>query len=158
MSQVKTKVCSTCRKKRAAKFFSRRVASRDGLHLVCKSCDNARLKRWRKKNPGYSAKWFARHPGYKEARLKRDPLMNRRGHLRYAYGMTLDDFDRLLARQRKKCAICRRTSFKPVVDHNHKTGKVRGILCPRCNCAIGFLSESPPIFKRALKYIQRYSK
>lgn len=153
----KTKRCTRCRKRKKTCLFSKRHASPDGVHLVCKECDCARLKRWRRKHPNAGKEWFAAHPGYKEERLKKDPLMHRRHHLGYAYGMSLEDFSSLFKRQGKRCAICRRKDFQPVVDHNHRTGKVRGILCYPCNSALGFLADSARKIKAALEYIEHHS-
>lgn len=154
---MKTKICAKCEKRKRLNQFSKCKSRYDGLHVVCKKCDAHRLKLWRKENPNAGREWFAAHPEYKKLRLKKDPLMHRRHHLEYAYGITLDDYDVLFESQGKRCAICRRKKFQPVVDHNHKTGKVRGILCYCCNSALGFLSESPSIFKAALGYLKRHS-
>lgn len=67
----------------------------------------------------------------------------------------------MLARQRKRCAICRR--HRDVlkedlhVDHNHATKAVRGLLCNTCNRGIGFLQDDPKVIKRALNYLMRTS-
>lgn len=68
------------------------------------------------------------------------------------YGITPDDFTKLLERQAGLCAICR-VSKAAVVDHNHKTGAIRGILCSPCNTAIGLLKECPKRFEAAVKYL-----
>jgi len=66
---------------------------------------------------------------------------SRNQHLKQAYGMTLEDYNELFLRQNKKCAICGKHQSESTrrfgVDHDHKTGKVRGILCNRCNTALG---------------------
>ena len=72
------------------------------------------------------------------------------------YGLTDYDYDRLLAFQERKCAICQRpfTPRRPAcVDHDHKTWNVRGLLCHRCNGMIGYLSEDREIFERAALYL-----
>ena len=59
-----------------------------------------------------------------------------RKNLRLRYGLTLDDYDKLFLAQQGKCALCRRTQKRRLfVDHNHETGKVRGLLCTACNMA-----------------------
>lgn len=72
-----------------------------------------------------------------------DPVVQRRlrsARLQKAYGITVDDFDRMLAEQGGRCAICRRTKEEAGgrgehlhVDHDHETGRVRGLLCHACN-------------------------
>lgn len=87
--------------------------------------------------------------------------------LKYRYDIDIKEYNRLFEKQHGKCAIC----FKPqtykklAVDHNHKCcprkkscGKcIRGLLCDKCNIAIGFLDESTLILQRAIHYIKKYS-
>lgn len=68
------------------------------------------------------------------------------------YGITLIDFDNKGREQRGLCEICQKRPAK-VVDHNHRTGSVRGILCGGCNTAIGVLDED---FVSATAYIAKY--
>lgn len=77
-----------------------------------------------------------------------------------AYGLSLKDYNDLLEEQEYKCKICQskdpRGQSKEgrfYVDHNHKTGKVRGLLCNDCNTAIGLLKDDPLILKTALEYL-----
>lgn len=84
------------------------------------------------------------------------------GHLasviRRHYGMELDDYHALLKRQNGVCAICKqppnaqRTRLS--VDHDHTTGRVRGLLCSSCNFAIGLMREDPARLRRAMDYLQ----
>jgi len=72
--------------------------------------------------------------------------------------MTLDDYDRMLQEQNGSCAICfvkAEQQFHKVlvVDHNHLTGQIRGLLCNPCNTAIGLLKERQEIIENALKYL-----
>jgi hypothetical protein len=57
--------------------------------------------------------------------------------------------------QEGECAICGEKSDKLFVDHNHKTGLVRGLLCHQCNCGIGFFRESVPAILSAIDYLER---
>jgi len=76
------------------------------------------------------------------------------------YGLTLQDYDDLLKEQNGCCKICGTTDPRGqskagrfYVDHNHKTGKVRGLLCHDCNTAIGLLKDSPAIVAKAWDYL-----
>ena len=74
--------------------------------------------------------------------------------LKSLYGISSDDYDRLFAHQRGACAICGKRSAKTLcVDHCHATGKVRGLLCQRCNLALGHLNDSPTLVSAALAYL-----
>jgi hypothetical protein len=71
--------------------------------------------------------------------------------------MTEADYDALLVAQGGCCAICReRQAF--VVDHDHATGAVRGLLCNRCNTGLGHLGDSPILLLRAIEYLLRTLK
>jgi Recombination endonuclease VII len=71
------------------------------------------------------------------------------------YRITPDDYNKLFDAQQGKCAICNKDPLtkKLGVDHNHKTSKIRGLLCVKCNAAIGLLKESIKLFDRAKEYL-----
>lgn len=72
------------------------------------------------------------------------------------YGLTVETFDSLLDRQDGVCAICQREFARtPHVDHDHKTGEVRGLLCYSCNSAVGYLQDDVVVVRRALEYLIR---
>ena len=81
--------------------------------------------------------------------------------LQYRYGITKQDYERLLIAQKKCCAICGTTEPSSKikkhkyfsVDHCHKTGHVRGLLCAACNSAIGLLGDCPIIVSKASAYL-----
>ena len=78
------------------------------------------------------------------------------------YGISLEDYNNILVEQKEKCYICERhkSEFKKglCVDHCHKTGKVRALLCGNCNSAIGKLQESEVLFRKAIKYLAKWKK
>ena len=77
------------------------------------------------------------------------------------YGIDNDTYLQMLLEQNGCCKICgiseKDNKSKLHVDHSHKTGKVRGLLCSRCNTAIGKFKEDPEIIKRAIAYIERWN-
>ena len=108
-----------------------------------------RTDKWRKAHPEqYKAlrrEYFKKHPGKK-----------RSYHMKYNYGITQKDYDAILLSQMGVCAICGYRSDGVLhVDHNHETGKVRGLLCSNCNRAIGLLKDSPGILRAAALYLER---
>ena len=87
---------------------------------------------------------------------------NRETYYKRRYGITLVEYNQLLTMQNNTCAICkileteikhgRNTYF--AVDHCHKTGKVRGLLCYKCNSTLGFVNDDIECLKNAIKYLE----
>ena len=81
-------------------------------------------------------------------------------HLLRKYGITEAQYNRLLKLQNGHCALCPRVVEKSgkrlSVDHNHKTGEVRDLLCGQCNIAIGMARENENILKKMIKYLQKH--
>jgi hypothetical protein len=71
------------------------------------------------------------------------------------YGLSVTGYQNLLAQQNGVCAICREPDRDLCVDHDHKTGRVRSLLCNGCNSAIGFLRESPLLARAAATYLEQ---
>jgi hypothetical protein len=77
-------------------------------------------------------------------------------HKEELYGITKDIYNDMLEKQDYRCAICG-VSFavmKPCIDHDHTTGRVRGILCHKCNRGIGFLDDNPGLLRLAAKFVE----
>lgn len=73
------------------------------------------------------------------------------------YGLTEEDYYRLLAAQNGGCKLCGRTpeSGKVLpVDHNHVTGKIRGLLCTKCNVGLGLIGDTVESLRRAIQYLE----
>jgi hypothetical protein len=74
---------------------------------------------------------------------------------RNAYGLTTEDYGRMLARQNGACAICKQVFQEtPAVDHCHTTGKVRGLLCRKCNTGLGSYDDEPGRLREAAAYLE----
>lgn len=110
------------------KVVEYRVKNKDRLY--------AKTAKWKKENPD---------------KLR---IIERRRLLKRKYGLTLEDFDRLLLAQSNSCAICF-IETKLVVDHNHETGEIRGLLCNDCNRNLIAQRNDPEIFLRAAEYLKR---
>lgn len=74
-------------------------------------------------------------------------------YLMLTYGLTAEQYKGMYDAQGGKCAICKKKSNKLFVDHNHKSGKVRALLCHRCNTGIGYFSDNPETLRRAANYV-----
>lgn len=107
-----------------------------------KEITNALPREWARKNP------------------ERRKEINRNCRLKKQYGITIEDYNAMLDSQGGGCAIC---SARPetihhgtlCVDHDHETGAVRGILCDRCNRAIGLLKDDPARVAAMLQYLTK---
>lgn len=86
-------------------------------------------------------------------------------HLRWTYGLSLEDYNKIYDRQRGRCAICQRKPHqipsrqrrRLVVDHDHTTEQVRGLLCHDCNLALGLFRDNPVLIEAAMAYLKGYS-
>lgn len=73
----------------------------------------------------------------------------------YTYGLTPEDVNKLLSGQNDACPLCYAVlGDKYVVDRNHRTGKVRGLLCPSCNQALGKFQDDASIIREAIVYLR----
>ncbi|HLX52361.1 MAG TPA: endonuclease VII domain-containing protein, partial [Aquella sp.] len=80
--------------------------------------------------------------------------------LKQSYGISLKEYNSLKKAQNNLCAICNKRpetrvtkKYRLCVDHNHATGKVRGLLCFGCNSALGYVNENKDIIKNMIKYL-----
>jgi hypothetical protein len=75
------------------------------------------------------------------------------------YGLSVEDYLNIVTKQNNRCAICGREpkwGKKLVLDHNHKTGKVRGMLCDLCNMLVGMRENNNNLFEKTDKYIKEH--
>ena len=97
-------------------------------------------------------------------RTYRQTQKGKTAHMKWKYGITLDEYDQIREQQFGVCAICGKpetakypdgTIRRLSVDHDHETGKVRGLLCSRCNQGIGLMEESTATLASAINYLIR---
>ena len=113
----------------------------------------------------YNGNW---NKSQRKTRDKRNRTIEdrRRTHLKTTYGLTLEDYEEMLSKQDGKCAICqvsqdisidRRGRVKSTlyIDHCHKTGKVRGLLCSLCNNGLGNFRDSDELLNKAVEYLKK---
>jgi len=82
-------------------------------------------------------------------------LSRRKAQLKMRFNISLNEYDNLLDKQGGVCKICKTKESRKVlcVDHNHNTGKIRGLLCSKCNRGIGLLGDNIDLLKVAIKYL-----
>lgn len=150
LDEFGVQICRKCGKRLPLSEFPKRPDMRLGVLKTCKKCQSEYAMSWVDKNPDKAL----------------DSLLRRR------YGITLDEYNALLAEQGGVCAICgeppriysspggrrrqgRQVRPRLVVDHDHTTGKVRGLLCHPCNSGIGNLKDDVATVRAALDYLER---
>ncbi len=132
------KWCDRCRKVKKRDKFGKDASRKDGLSEYCKPCKRALY--W---------EWVDRHPQNRYA-----------GHLRQ-YGLSYEQYEKMLWDQNGLCAICGRRQSKAQserlhVDHDHKTGAVRALLCMPCNMGLGHFEDDIDRMERAIQYLKQH--
>lgn len=98
----------------------------------------------------------ARHRARHQANKAEANRGRRDRYLKYTYGITLEQYEEIEAAQNGICAICDEPcqTFKRLcVDHDHTTGKIRGLLCSKHNRAMGLFGDNPEMLEKAITYI-----
>jgi len=121
------------------------------------------LKAYRK---AYGKKWYQENKEHVRLRnleyRQRNREIYRKAHKsrqnKGRYGLTPEEFEKILADQKGLCCICAQPMKPPCVDHDHKTKKIRGLLCRGCNLALGYLQDSTKLLQSAIDYLKNSSK
>lgn len=158
------KRCTKCGVSKPQTEFYAAKGGKDGLRGDCKECFAGRARDWYSRNRGKAIenakRWrqenLERAQATRRARYAVTRERAQEQHLTRTFGMSLVDYDRMLAAQGGVCAICRhspRPGERFHVDHHDERGGVRGILCVRCNNALGQFLEDVDIAQRAVDYL-----
>lgn len=158
------KVCASCNKKKNITDFNKRGIGSKGQQLYrsyCKECHYLdRLGRLSKEERDLykKSKKEKSLERRKLSKYSRDYKMKQKNTiLKTKYGIDYDDYQKLLKSQNGVCYICGCTSDKALcVDHDHRTGKVRKLLCDRCNKTIGLVREDQTILENMKNYIEEH--
>lgn len=157
--------------------FGKRPDQKDGFSCICKECRKDYLRKYRQKIKLENEKFdYTQDVMLKCSLCKKLKSSNLFSKCRTRktgfspickpcylswtrkkkYGITADQLDVLLKLQNQRCAICK-VPFGDIfyVDHCHKTGKVRGVLCQDCNMGIGRLKDDPTVLRSAISYLER---
>lgn len=90
--------------------------------------------------------------------MRRSASYTTSAHRLAAYGLTDAEYRAMAQRQRGACPICGDKPAMLVVDHHHESGAIRGLLCDRCNRALGHLKDSPGVCDRAAEYLRGFAR
>jgi hypothetical protein len=133
--------CDTCK---PTSGFYRNRASYTGFNTYCKPCQNAANDRSKAKNPSLQKEY------------------DRKSWLKRRFGAEgIGTYDRLMEEQGGLCAICRqdcKSGMRLAVDHNHGSGRIRGLLCRDCNTSLGKFGDSVDRLRAAVAYLERYAE
>lgn len=100
---------------------------------------------------------YERNVKYVKKNPQKVKAWKRDSHLRKTYGITLEDYNYMVTEQNGMCAICKKHVDKGLcVDHNHLTGKIRGLLCRTCNAGLGNFYEDLNLFTEAQSYLRKW--
>jgi hypothetical protein len=122
-----------------------------------------RSRRYRERHPQRRERTVKQynfnHPEGRKEQQKRYHKKHPRSYLKRKYGLTLEQWELLFEAQGRCCAICKSTTPRFnrnwwSTDHDHVTGKFRGILCHKCNCALGNVDDSVYCLQRMVEYLQ----
>ena len=144
----KTKICPKCKKELPITGFSSNAYRKDGVSYTCGKCEQKRRKKHydiNKENPVW---------------LKKQKDRAFKSRLHHYFDITIDEYDNMIELQNGVCAICgqietngRRLS----VDHNHGTGKIRELLCRKCNTGLGQFNDDAKLLKIAIQYLKKHT-
>lgn len=175
-SNMENQTCTSCQQTKPLADFYLRQKEPPLYKTRCKACHDARQKnyaltdrgketrrkayaRWRDDNLDLARKLS--REGNRAAR-ERDPRRFKSYELKAAYGITIDEYDALLATQGGVCAICKAQEPRGMgvfhVDHCHSSLKVRGLLCNSCNAGLGQFKDSEQLLLAAIRYINQTSR
>lgn len=129
------KVCCRCHKTKSRDAFHARTRNRDGLRSECKDCTRTQEHSYRHRHP---------HIEY----LRK---------VKATYGLTEDAYLALVAQHNGRCPVCKQ-DHDLVVDHNHVTGTVRGLLCKWCNIGLGSFGDNPERLRAAAEYLEEHDE
>ena len=143
--------CKKCGEEKPRTQFYKEKRTKRGYQARCITCCKADANAVFQANP---------EPYRQRAREAHTPEL-RRARTLAQYGLTQEDYDRMLEKQDGHCAICPATESGHnvtdhfVVDHCHDTGKVRGLLCSSCNLMLGKAKDDVTILQNAIHYLNK---
>lgn len=128
------KKCTKCKETKPTSRFKKDKTRPDGASSWCKRCHAKDVKKYQLKN--------------KEKIIKYKKKYNVK-----QYGITIDDYNEMYQRQGGKCWICEKKFDTLCIDHCHDTGKIRKLICQKCNSGIGFLKDNAYLAAKAFIYL-----
>lgn len=164
------KKCCKCKNIKSLSDFYKDKNKKDGYRYNCKTCSSRNREHkklydleYRRKNKEKIKEYYKKHYNkkIKPTREKKTKEQNRENWLRLKYNLTKEQYQELIKNQNNKCAICKisqsELSYPLFIDHEHKTDKVRGLLCRTCNTGLGSMQDNIEILQNAIEYLKKYN-
>ena len=146
------KTCPKCKLEKELQFFYKDKQTSDGFTCWCIDCKKKRQQHYNNR-----PEVKEQRKEYQIAYIALNPLQAKDSSLKRLYNISIEDYNQMFSNQNGCCAICKRhqSEFKKAlaVDHDHKTGQVRGLLCSGCNLALGNAEDSIEILSSAIQYL-----
>ncbi len=173
---MNNKICANCKRDLPVSEFNHNKNLKDGFQSLCKECIKIYQKEYYSNNKdAYEKSLINKRNYYKNNKIRLDPIKKvyrdnnkdkrRDCDLRNKFGITLEDYNEMFKLQDGRCYICKEQevaisnmnhSIKALaVDHDHKTGEVRGLLCQRCNNVLGKVHDSVFILENMIIYLNK---
>lgn len=161
------KKCKKCKEVKDFKDFNKHKEHKDGLKGTCSACNILYNKEWRLNNPekkkAYDTQWYIDNEDYNKNYYERNKELWRTRDLMKKFGLTQEKYQEMFDNQKGVCNICHMSETAKdkkflSVDHDHKTGKIRGLLCGNCNKSLGGFKDNTVYLHNAIKYLEGASK
>lgn len=156
------KQCSTCKLFLARCEFRRDKYNPDGLMYHCKKCKTIKDAEYHKKNPHIRKETNERNKDKRKEYYSNPERKRKYKHeeLLRTYNITIEQYEQMLTDCNHVCSICKRPersklNTKLSIDHCHKTGIIRGLLCSHCNRGIGFFEDDVERIKNVITYLTK---
>jgi len=151
------KICTRCKEIKPKSEFYKDKRRPDGLTCHCSACNRFYANKVCKEKKNKASKTWKQN----------NPIKCREQWLKQVYGITYEHYVNMFEQQNGCCAICKQslilfgtkdqTHLIANVDHCHTTNKIRGLLCRKCNTAIGLLNDNVTVLRLAAEYLEKDS-
>lgn len=167
-----SKECGKCGEEKDLNRFCKDSRRKDNLFIYCRDCQLIYGKSYRERTRDiqrkYSRDYYNKNKELvlAKARASHDPFKKFKQRIKKAYNLTPEDYQQMLENQEYKCFLCKKDEIakdyrtgkakRLAVDHCHKTGRIRKLLCTLCNTGIAKFKEDADLLIKAAKYISEF--
>lgn len=143
-----SKICSKCKISKSLEYFGSRTGVKDGKYSSCRECERTHKNSKYQSNKEYYRKVHNEWRRNNKDKVKWTFILRQ-------YGLNKEQYYKMSLSQGNSCKICKKFDDL-VIDHCHKTNKVRSLLCATCNLVLGQIKDNPDIAKSMAEYLIFY--